>query len=204
MPGTFPILIELDENASLKTLALLHRMPGIAKIHFSFDAFDKPKRSGQLLLAGPNGSERAPRENINDGFNVTEAVLALMRERGIPLTRKQILEFGGVNGRRMVNGIASMVKAGHLKKVAPATYALATYAASGKKHAQTIDARAGKPSGIEAAFAAIDQGGTLSKKQIGEAVKKHGYSYKSVGDFITKLVKAKRIKKVSRGNYSLA
>ena len=46
--GTFKVLLELEKNASIQTLAALHNLPGIADIHLDFDQFNKTSAARQF------------------------------------------------------------------------------------------------------------------------------------------------------------
>src|SRR4051812_21299889 len=103
MAGTVPIVIELDENAPIKSLAQLHRITGLAKIHFNFDVFDKPRAARREMLGLPAPAPKANgHQQLSGKFSPSAAVLDVLTANGGPMKRKEIKAAGGENGERMV------------------------------------------------------------------------------------------------------
>lgn len=209
MAGTVPILIEFDENAPIKSLAQLHRIPGLAKIHFSFDVFDRPRQARkQMLNPQSNGVPQlaAPKKNgarvgpgTADGFSPSQAVIKVLEAHGGPMTRSQIKEAGGVNGARMLTNITSMRKMGSVIKVGAATYDLPD------RKATTASGPTPK-TGIDIILGVLSQkkkGETASKKEFSDAFEMNGRSKKSVNDACAKAIGAKKIKRVARNAFEL-
>ncbi len=210
MAGTVPLVIELDENAPIKSLAALHRIPGLAKIHFSFDVFDKPRAARREMLQLPSPTSRPGNRlgTAHDGFSPSEAVLALLKAHGGPMTRKEVKAAGGENGERMTSNMGSMVSAGLLKKVAPATYDLVERVNGHQASAtKTTTNGAVKTTGaaiILHTFGQKKKGEIFSRKDFADQFELHGRSRQSVGDQLSKLVAAKKVKSVGKNQYVLA
>lgn len=206
MAGTVPIVIELDENAPIKSLAQLHRIPGLAHIHFNFAAFDNPKEARREMLGLPPPAKRNGKNGKThpiDGFSPSQEILRLLEERGGPMTRTQIKEAGGVNGARMLTNITSMKKAGAIKKVGPGTYDLPDRK---PPTATTRAAVAGKKTGVDIIVGLLAQkkkGETASRKDFGEAFVMSGKSKASVGDAVAKAIAAGKIKSPARDTFEL-
>lgn len=217
MAGTFPILIELDPETPIKTLGILNRLPGVAKIHMNLDGFDRQKITSahakeQLLLPSPTPEK--PVRGVSD-FKPSTAVLDLLFAKGEPVHRKEIKRLGGEYGERMVSNIASMVKAGLVKKTAAATYAI-TAKGHNERNARTDRAPGGAPAneaeksketGGDLIMGLLRAANVVTRKQMAEAFAKEGRSKTSVGDQLDKLIKTKKVKHTTeggRGAYTLA
>lgn len=189
MAGTVPLLLELDEDAPIKSLGLIHRIPGMARIHFDFAAFDRPKQSRQQIpLLGPPQQAALPG---NKG--PSKVVIALLEQHGGPMTRKQLAQAagGGIAGQRIVANVASMVATGTLKKVAPATYDLA------ERKEPTPPA-----TGADVILACFTPTKTrCTKDDFKEAFVRYKRSPGSIGDQVRKLIKAGALRRVARSNY---
>lgn len=230
MAASFPILIEIDENAPIKTLAALHRLPGIAHIHFDFSVFDKPalKRQKQLLLSGPssepNGSANHKSERLPPGF-ISRLSVKTIAEAGCPLTRTEIKASSKEYGQQMVNSLASLSKRGIIKQVGPATYDLtaqtrrslnvveATPAANGHdtKKSDISKNAVGHGKGQAVALGLLEKVSRergpdfpVTRADLKAAFKNSGLSPFSVGDTMHGLLKAKKIKRPHKGVYFLA
>lgn len=213
MAGTLPIIIELEAGASVETLVLLQRLPGVAKIHIDFDAFGRQKpRKPRLALPGPsNGEAHEPR--ARDGFSPSKAVFDLFKQKR-PLTRKEIKASDPENGERMVANIASMVNQGTLRKVGPAEYdlsaeALRTIAAGqAETGTTTTDSLKSAKTGADLIMLLLGQSPDhiVTIKQITATFEIVGRSPRSVNDQVQKLLTEKKIKRVAgtRGSYTLA
>lgn len=205
MAGTVPIVIELDENAPIKSLAQLHRIPGLAKIHFNFDVFDKPRVARRELLGLPAPAPRANGSHQTSGkFSPSAGVLEVLTAHGGPMTRREIKAAGGENGERMVQNINSMVSAGKLKMVGPATYDLADRSGTPRIAKAMNGTSPTQKSAREVVLEALAKNGMMSKPDFKVPLDLAGRSYSSVGDTLRALIKDKQIKRLGRGRYAIA
>ncbi len=210
MAGTFPLMIELEENASFKTLALLNRIPGIAKIHFNLDALDRPRlarrQAGEQLLLPAPSKRVGP--GTADGFSPSQEIIRILRQSGRAMTRKEIKEAGGVNGARILTNLTSMRKMGTIKKTGPGTYILGNVieARANPVSVKHANGRGGeKKVGADLIIDALHKSKepTIAMPQLRELFIADGRSPKSVADQVHKLVATKKIKKVAKGTYKL-
>lgn len=197
MAGTIPIKLELDENAPIKVLAALHRLPGLAKIHFDFEEAFAPKvrRQRQLLLPHDKSNGHVPQSD-----SPSQIILALLAQKGGPMTRKEI-KSAHPNGGRLVANLTSMCKGGAIRKVAPATFALAD-APIANGHSNGSAPKTGVDI-IVGMLAQKKAGETITQKEIKVAFDLHGRSAKSVGDACDRARNAGAIVRAGRGLYRL-
>lgn len=212
--GTFKVLLELEKNASIQTLAALHNLPGIADIHLDFDQFNKKPRLKQLpapdYTPEMNGRASGTKgKKIQDGFSPSKAVIKLLAENGGVMKRAEIKKAGGEHGERMVSNVNALVKAGKLRLSGPAEYALSAetrreLARAARETTKEPGTSTGAPSaekltGAQVVLKMLAEASPLTRLEIAEGFKRRGKSTHSVGDQVAKLVKSGHIKRHPKG-----
>lgn len=212
MSGTVPFLIELDEEAPIKSLGLLHRIPGLAKIHFNFDAFDRPK-GARRQKAHQLGSDTTPLLAGPSSVGPGERLIQILKDAPGPMTRQEIKAAagGGVAGKRIIANVSALVTSGKLKKTAPATYDLASrsngsHASPSKSRTSDTKTAPEKVTGAAIILNALKaaNGAPLRRADFAAAFERAGRSPHSVGDQLDKLMKDKVIQSKVRNHYQLA